>query len=144
MSLPSPEAVARYAAFWAELRSETTGDLRGLARVDMRFSDPFNEIVGVERIVAMLDHMLDVLDRPCFVIVRQATGDTCAFYGWRLEAAFRGRPLAIVGASEVVFDAAGLVAAHTDHFDAGMQVYARLPLLGRVLRMLRARLAFEH
>jgi steroid delta-isomerase len=142
MSAPSADDVARYRAYWETLSPASTGDLRHLAVPAMRFTDPFNAIVGVDRIVAMLDHMLSSLNAPRFEVRRAAVGDDCAFYAWRFEARFRGRAIEIEGVSEVTFDAEGRVTLHRDHFDAAMQVYARLPLLGGLLRIARGRFAF--
>ena len=35
----------------------------------------------------------------------------------------------------------GQVSAHLDHWDSGMQVYARLPLLGAAIRVIARRVA---
>jgi len=45
------------------------------------------------------------------------------------------------GMSRVRFAADGRVAEHVDHWDSGGQLYARLPLLGPVIRWLQRRLA---
>jgi steroid Delta-isomerase len=42
--------------------------------------------------------------------------------------------------SEVRVDAAGRVTEHVDHFDAGSQLYARLPVVGPLVRLVRRRL----
>jgi hypothetical protein len=43
--------------------------------------------------------------------------------------------------SEVQFDEAGSVRAHIDHWDAAGQLYEKLPVIGWILRRIRARLA---
>lgn len=45
------------------------------------------------------------------------------------------------GVSEVHLTPDGKVAAHLDHWDAGSQFYARLPVLGFLIRLVRRRLA---
>ena len=47
-------SIEAYARYWETLSPATTGDLRGLARPDLVFRDPFNEIRGVDAVVAML------------------------------------------------------------------------------------------
>lgn len=48
---------------------------------------------------------------------------------WRVE-----------GVSEVHLDADGKVTVHIDHWDSGAQFYARLPLIGWLVRRVRRRL----
>ncbi|GIK88582.1 MAG: hypothetical protein BroJett026_40630 [Betaproteobacteria bacterium] len=43
--------------------------------------------------------------------------------------------------SEVAIAADGRVSAHLDHWESGMQVYARLPLLGTAIRAVARRIA---
>ena len=136
-------AVERYGRFWAELAPGTTGRLRDLAQPGLRFVDPFNDVTGVERVVALLDHMFAGASDVRFTVLRHAWSGDTAFYRWHFTCRLR-RPatsLEIAGVSEVRFTADGLVAEHVDHWDAAAQVYARLPGLGAVLRFVRARLS---
>jgi hypothetical protein len=143
VSGPTAEAVARYAAFWSGLAPGTTSGLAALADPAMVFRDPLQEIVGVERVVGMLDRMFVALGDPRFVVRRTALGAGCAFYAWTFTAIARRRSFTIEGVSEVEFDSADRVTRHVDHFDAGMQVYARIPLLGGVLQVIRRRIALH-
>jgi steroid Delta-isomerase len=138
------DATARYGRFWSRLRPETTRELLALARPDLVFRDPFNELRGAATVVAMLDHLFEQARDVRFTVTAAARSGAVAFYRWDFSCRLR-RPaieLPIAGVSEVRFDEAGLVAAHIDHWDAAAQVYERLPLLGPVLRRIRRRLAF--
>ena len=46
----------------------------------------------------------------------------------------------ITGMSEVAFDQDLKVISHIDHWDAGEQFYARLPVLGWLIRLVRSKL----
>jgi steroid delta-isomerase len=138
------DAVVRYGRFWTELRPGSTRELLALACPDLEFRDPFNVVVGAERVVALLDHMFAHASDIRFDVLRHAWADETAFYRWDFACRLR-RPattLRIAGVSEVRFDAGGRVASHVDHWDAAAQVYERIPLLGTVLRLVRRRLAF--
>ncbi|MFO1070186.1 MAG: nuclear transport factor 2 family protein [Geminicoccaceae bacterium] len=134
-------SIEAYARYWETLSPATTGDLRGLARSDLVFRDPFNEIRGVDAVVAMLDRMFRDLGQPRFVVVRIASDGPVSFIRWDFTFELRGRPLRIEGVSEVELDGEGRVARHIDHWDAAGQVYERIPLLGGLLRQVRKRLA---
>ena len=138
------EAVERYGRFWSELRPANTKDLLALARPDLLFKDPFNELHGAGGVVALLDHMFANATEVRFDVLRHAWAGDTAFYRWNFACRLRRRALALelVGVSEVRFDDAGLAAIHIDHWDAGAQVYQRIPVLGLLLRTVRRRLAF--
>ena len=116
---------------------------RLLARPDLRFVDPFNDVVGVDRVVALLDHLFSGATGVAFTIRHQAWDDDTAFYRWDFGCRLK-RPamdLNLVGVSEVRFDREARVALHVDHWDAGAQIYERLPVLGAILRRVRRRLS---
>ena len=132
-----------YVRYWETLTRDNVGALRALAAPEMRFVDPFNDIVGLERVVAMLAHMFDALDEPRFVVLDRASSDHAWYLRWRFTARLKRRatPWIIEGMSEVHFDATGRVTAHLDHWDSGSQFYARLPGLGWLIRFIARRLA---
>jgi len=109
-----------------------------LYTADARFKDPFNEVQGTAAIRRVFEHMFDTLDQPRFVVhSRIAQGDQ-AFLTWDFHLRTRaGRALCIRGATHLRFAADGRVQLHRDYWDAAEELYARLPLLGPLMRWLR-------
>ncbi|MDF1721010.1 MAG: nuclear transport factor 2 family protein [Minwuia sp.] len=111
---------------------------------DARFKDPFSDLRGHDRLARVFTAMLrDVRDYQLVVDDHVRKGDT----GW-LKWTMSGfvRPLGaerwvVTGVSIIRFDANGLVSEHVDYWDAAGQMYERLPLIGWILRRLRARFA---
>ena len=136
-----------YARFWEELTPATAARFLEVAHPEVRFRDPFNDIQGADRVVALLEHMFEQLGDVAFSVEDEALCGRKAFLRWsfhcRLKHWPRTRPFVIEGVSEVVFDEAGLALLHVDHWDAAGQVYERVPLLGGALRLVRRRLAFQ-
>ena len=137
-------AVERNGRFWAGLKPDTTHDLVVLARLDLPFKDPFNEIRGVDRVVALLDHVFASATEVRFEILRHAWSGDTAFYRWDCGCRLNRPAVAarLVGVSEVRLDGAGRVETHIDHWDAAGQVYERVPVQGSLVRLARKRLAF--
>lgn len=128
--------------FWATLDRERLGALRDLAAPDVRFSDPFHDVTGVDAVIGALDRMWDLADEPRFEIRHAALDGRTGLVAWTLRFRDRrGRAGSIEGMSEIALDGAGRLVAHRDHWDAASQVYARAPLLGPVLRAARRRIA---
>ena len=139
MSAPDPLPYIRY---YETLSRGSAGELRNLAAPDMRFADPFNDLSGVDRIVAMLERMFDDLDAPRFTVTDRALSGSVWYLRWRFTARLRGRaaPWIVEGMTEVHYDAAGRITAHLDHWDSGTQFYAKLPVIGWLIGLVRRRL----
>ena len=110
---------------------------------DARFKDPFNDVKGVSAIEAIFVHMFEALIAPRFVVTgRVAQGAQC-FLTWEFRFGFRnfhqGREQVILGATHLVFDAAGKVQLHRDYWDAAEELYEKLPLVGGLMRWLKRR-----
>jgi limonene-1,2-epoxide hydrolase len=139
-------AVRAYAAYYADLTSESVGNLRALVAADVHFKDPFNDVRGVDRMIRMLEKMFEDASDVRFELGEQAcAGDLC-FLRWRFF--FRPRRVAreiwpVDGVSAVRFDQDDKVVEHIDYWDAAEQIYERLPVLGNVLRPIRERLGLR-
>ncbi len=139
---PHPEPhVAGVIGFFAALRREDLPRLATLYAADARFKDPFNDVRGVAAITALFEHMFDSLDAPRFTVLQAIGGGRDVVLTWDFDFALRGRPMRIHGASHLRFDAAGRVVLHRDYWDAAEELYAKLPLIGALMRWLQRRLA---
>lgn len=136
-----PRAAALVAAYEG-LTRETVPALLALYGEQATFKDPFNEVHGHAAIGRVFTHMFDTLREPRFdVTVCTCEGDT-TFLVWD----FRflrdgGEPMLVRGASHLRFQPDGRVALHRDYWDAAEELYAKLPVLGALMRWLRRRLA---
>lgn len=131
------EALVRY---FETLTPESIDVLPKYYAADCRFVDPFNDVVGRERVAAIFRHMFEQLDAPRFVVRERIIDGARVLLTWDFEFAFRrwqrGRRQCIHGASLITFDAGGLVALHRDYWDAA-ELYGLLPLVGPLLRWLK-------
>lgn len=126
-----PAAVARFAEYYAD---------------DAYFKDPFNEVRGVSPIQRIFAHMFRQVDEPRFVVRERVVADNGALLVWELHYRLKGArktasPPVIRGASHLRFDSAGKVIWHRDYWDAAEELYARLPGIGWLMRLLKRQLA---
>ena len=137
------ERARAYAGYFDHLSAENVGDLRELAHPDIRFKDPFNDITGVERVIGLMAHMFESTENPKFRTCAIFTDDRTCMIKWNFVCHVRKiGQLDFDGVSEIAFDAAGLVTSHIDYWDAGAEVYARVPVLGAAVRVVRNKLAY--
>ena len=129
-----------YVAFFETLSPETLPHLVDLAAPDVRFRDPLNDVVGVAAMTAILEAMFHELDEPRFRVSHRAYAGQTLLLRWRFDARTRRGRFGFEGMSTIVFGADGRVAEHLDYWDAGAAIYERVPLIGRMVRLIRRRL----
>ncbi|NJD34812.1 MAG: nuclear transport factor 2 family protein [Betaproteobacteria bacterium] len=129
---------------WFEhLSPETLDRIPLFYAADAEFKDPFYEVRGTEAITHIFRHMFAQVDAPRFVVGSRFSGEGDegdVMLLWDFHFRTRGwRPQAICvrGASHLRFDVAGKVVRHRDYWDAAEELYAKLPLLGALMRGLQ-------
>lgn len=141
------DCFARYLQLFETLTPDRLDQFDALTTPGVRFCDPFSDVVGRDRLKAVLSKMFADVDQPTFTVIGHAGVGASRYVRWRFEARSRGRagvPIVIEGMSEILIAEDGRVQSHVDHWDAARQVYERLPLLGWILRCLRRRIGVSH
>lgn len=137
-------AAARVRAFYERL---TPADLDRLGEIyapNAYFRDPFNEVRGVPAIRSIFEKMFEQLADCRFRILDTLADEHRALLTWDMTFRFRRlRPdtvQTIHGASHLKFDSGGRVAYHRDYWDAADDFYAKLPLIGPLMRYLKRKM----
>jgi hypothetical protein len=133
-----------YAAFFAHLTRDSLDSLEIIFSPEARFKNPFNDVIGREKIRMIFAHMFETCEEPRFTINHWAIDGQIAYYWWEYHAKviflWRERPVFIQGTSRVTFDTNGLVHSHVDYWDSAEYVYCKLPLIGSILRAIANRI----
>ena len=145
----SPDYPARlraYGEFLERISPERIDELRALAAPDLRFKDPFNEVQGIEQVQRVFHKMFEDASDIRFNVLHMACAGPVGYLRWEMSLRptsrlVSGQTWRFSGVTEARFDDQGRLAEHVDHWDAGAQFYERLPLLGRLLRLIRRPLA---
>ncbi len=129
---------------WFEhLSPETIDQLPDFYAADAEFKDPFNEVRGSAAIAQIFRHMFTQVDEPRFVVGSRFGGPDGVMLLWNFHFRSRGplspQSFTVRGATHLRFDAAGKVVLHRDYWDAAEELYAKLPLLGSLMRGLQRR-----
>lgn len=132
-------------AFYETISPASVARIADVYAADAYFKDPFNEFNGVHKIEAVFLHMFRQLDNPRFVVRGWSGTDDEGFVIWDMH--FRSRFLrgdgdqTIHGVSHIRFGESGKVSYHRDYWDTGEELYAKLPVIGWLIRRLRRALA---
>jgi hypothetical protein len=138
---PRAAALAAWGAAWEGVRPGTIEPLLALAAADIHFRDPFQEVRGREGLRRILRHMFERVPDPRFAVTDRAFGIEAGYLRWSFTWGAGVQAGRIEGMSEIHLGPDGLVTAHYDHWDSGSQFYARLPVLGPVVRLIARRVA---
>jgi steroid Delta-isomerase len=139
--MTAAQSCARYVELFEHLAPERLAELAPLVTEDVHFRDPFNDVRGVAAFTRVLEDMFERTEAPRFEVLHWTADGHCGYIRWRFSARV---PLLgqwrIEGVSTLEFAADGRIAEHLDYWDASA-VYARIPLLGALVRGVRRRLA---
>lgn len=108
------------------------------------FKDPFNEVQGVEAIQRIFRHMFRQVEAPRFRIKERIVdprGDAMLVWELWYRSRLLGGEQLMRGVSHLRFAADGRVAYHRDYWDVSEELYAKVPVLGGLMRLLRRSLA---
>ena len=115
----SPQERYKMIARWFEqLTLKSLDTIDTIYSPSAAFSDPFNDVVGIDRVKAVYAHMFATLDNPRFVLDRILTEDMSAFVLWTFEFQLSGQSHRIAGVTHFELDDHGLVTLHRDYWDA--------------------------
>jgi limonene-1,2-epoxide hydrolase len=126
--------------FFESISQENTVDLKQIYTDDVFFKDPFNEVIGIQHVITIFDHMFHQLDQPRFVVTTHVSQGDQAFLTWDFlfkMKRFNRNEQCIRGASHIRFAADGRVSYHRDYWDVAEELYEKLPLIGSVMRGLK-------
>ena len=145
MMTSSPYAdprVAAVIAFFEHLEAADVAVLGRLYTEQTFFKDPFNEVHDLAGVQRVFGHMFESLAGPRFKVIDALVRDQQCFLSWdftfRLQRQTTERR--IHGSSHLRFAPDGRIAYHRDYWDAGEEVYEKVPLLGGLLRWIKRRM----
>ena len=138
------DALKRLVDYWERLTPEGVERLGEVYAGDAYFKDPFNEVTGLAAIQCVFRHMFETLHEPRFTILETVLQENGAMLVWDFDFRIRSlqptKPRRIHGASHIRFAPDGRVAYHRDYWDAANELYAGLPVVGRLMRFLARRM----
>ena len=140
----SAEALAGLKAYWEALTPASLAVLDTVYSPQAYFRDPFNEVRGIEELRRVFEAMYETLEAPRFRITATIQEDSRAVLIWDFD--FRVKKWqpqvtrTIHGLSVVHFGADVRVTYHRDYWDAAGELYAKLPLVGPLMRYLARRM----
>lgn len=137
-------SVKAYADFFESITQITPMDeYRRVFDEKVYFEDPFQKVVGVEKVYAVFQHMYATVYAPRFHVNEIVCENNCAYLRWNFSyrRSSKKRVETFTGVSRVEFLACGKVVSHTDYWDSAENIYEKIPVIGFLLRLIKKRVA---
>lgn len=137
----SQTSVQRYIELFENLTPENVNQFKILVTDDVRFADPFNDVRGFSKMSEILSDMFERSEDPSFKVFEWFEQPGFAYIRWEFRAKLPVLGVfKIEGVSRLSLNEKGLVSEHLDFWDSA-PLYMKLPLIGRILNKIRAKMA---
>lgn len=106
------------------------------------FEDPFHKVVGVDKIYPILKGIYTNFYNPRFEVHECISQDDITYIKWNFlyQINEKSQVNAFIGVSRVLFSKNGKILQHIDFWDAGLNVYENVPLLGSIIRYIKRKI----
>ena len=130
----------KYVLYLETLSSSTINSLDHYVAENVRFKDPFNDVMGSERMKAVFLHMFDIVEDVKFNVHRIYRNNDGGCLEWTFCGRLMNRNWSFDGTSIIILDNNGLVSEHIDHWDAASSFFERIPILGWMIKLIRKKI----
>ena len=132
------EKLDTFIAFFERLEGHRLVLLGKCYNKNARFTDPLNDVEGLDRIRYVLEKKFCV-EKPKYKAVHKAVlpDGISALIRWDFLYSVKGKRKTISGVSELTFNKKGEVIAQVDYWNPLPDFYERLPLSGRFIKSLK-------
>lgn len=114
---------------------------------DAKFKDPFNEVVGIEKIYNIFQDMYEKLDNPKFKIKEIIEQKNIAYLKWEFIFSFKNSKKieSFEGVSRIEFkqNEEGWnkkVVSHIDYWDSSENLYEKIPILSFFIKLIKRKI----
>ncbi|WP_114416738.1 nuclear transport factor 2 family protein [Marinospirillum perlucidum] len=132
--------VKEFFDFYQKLDKNSTKALGHFYAEEIVFTDPLHQVVGLEALIAYFDRLYAGVESIRFEFSEPDLVGQRVWCSWVMTYTHkrinRGQPVSVEGASCLHW-LDNKVVAHRDYFDTTQLLWEHLPLLGRLLRILK-------
>jgi hypothetical protein len=133
----------RFCDFYRSFDQRPLSELATIYHADIEFQDPAHKVSGIVDLQAYFARSMQQVTSCRFDIEQVSELDGEAYVRWSMHLSHpqlnAGQSVTVPGVSHLRF--AETIHWHRDYFDLGAMLYEQLPLLGRIIRAIKRRLA---
>lgn len=141
---PVQEGIERFKALYAELSVANVGErLEQTYAPDIYFNDTLATIRRREALLHYMQETASQVEHTSARVLQVYPGEHDVLLRWQMVIRFKKlakrRDTFSIGASQLAFDSEGRIVIHQDYWDAAQGLFQHLPLIGFLVRKIRAR-----
>ena len=123
------------------LKKESLDEIGFFYDENVFFKDPFNEIVGKDKLIKIFEHMFENLENPHFVILDTIENSDGAFLTWDFFLSIKGAEYKIHGSSHLKYSGERKIVYHRDYWDVGEEILLNVPFIKLLYGYFRKKIA---
>ena len=130
---------------YCRLNKDNLSLINNVYHSDIVFEDPAHKVVGIEALQDYFKALYCNINDCHFTIHQAVVENNHAFLQWTMTFSHpklqQGKPRTLEGCTQLTIDIEQQrIIYHRDFFDLGAMLYEGLPVLGRVIKHIKARL----
>ena len=133
--------VDKFVTVFSDMQYDTVHRINDIYEPHIVFVDPFHEIHGLQRLAEYFAEMYENVAHCEFRFNEQYTKEKSAALFWTMSLRHKTfdkhNTIEVNGSSLIRFGEK--IHFHQDYFDAGALIYERVPLVGKVIKTIKAR-----
>ena len=132
-----------YALFFENITKETPiKEYEKVFDINAKFKDPFNDVIGLDKIYDIFQDMYEKLDNPRFKVIEIIEQGDISYLRWIFEFNFKNDSLenSFEGVSRVEFNENKKVISHIDYWDSAENLYEKIPILSFFIKLVKKKI----
>lgn len=135
------ETVEKFKAYFSQMKLGNDTILNEIYSDNVIFIDPIHQINGIENLKSYFKKLDGNLIKGSFRFIDESILDDTVYLQWEMNLHLK-RPSKNVKASGIsVLTVEQKITKHRDYFDAGELFYENIPLLGKIIRFFKKKIA---
>ena len=127
------KTINKYKNAFENLEVTNINSLLNLVDDNVVFEDPFNRIIGKNKLRELFFEMFKKLQQPKFKVLNIFYKQNLAIIKWNFSCKIFRKDISFDGFSEVTVKN-GKIKKHLDFWDSGKNFYTQVPILGRIFK----------
>ena len=127
------KTINKYKNAFENLEVTNINSLLNLVDDSVVFEDPFNRIIGKNKLRELFLEMFKKLQQPKFKVLNIFYKQNLAIIKWNFSCKIFRKDISFDGFSEVTVKN-GKIKKHLDFWDSGKNFYTQVPILGRIFK----------
>ena len=127
------KTINKYKNAFENLEVTNINSLLNLVDDNVVFEDPFNRIIGKNKLRELFLEMFKKLQQPKFKVLNIFYKQNLAIIKWNFSCKIFRKDISFDGFSEVTVKN-GKFKKHLDFWDSGKNFYTQVPILGRIFK----------